>query len=145
MKSKLSNLFKVNELCCSSSMSLLILRLVAGTAFAIHGWGKIQHAFDWMGPTAPVPGFFQFLAAFSEFGGGIAWILGALMPLASLGLAFTMLVAVLTHMVMMKDPFIDPAGGHSYELASVYFAIAMVLGLVGPGKLSVDAKIFGNK
>jgi hypothetical protein len=29
-----------------------------------------------MGTGSPVPGLFQLLAAISEFGGGIAWILG---------------------------------------------------------------------
>jgi len=63
-----------------ASAALLFLRLIAGTAFMFHGWGKIQHPLNWMGPEAPVPGVLQFLAAFSEFGGGLAWILGLLTP-----------------------------------------------------------------
>ena len=58
------------------SIALLLLRVVMGLAFMYHGWGKIQSPFSWMPPEAPIPGIFQFLAAISEFGGGLALILG---------------------------------------------------------------------
>ena len=45
-----------------ASAALLVLRVVVGTAFIIHGWQKIQTPFSWMGPQSPVPGLFQFLA-----------------------------------------------------------------------------------
>lgn len=57
------------------SVGLLALRLVVGAAFLFHGWPKIQHPFDWMGPEASVPAIFQALAALSEFGGGLALLL----------------------------------------------------------------------
>src|SRR5688572_6397027 len=66
-----------------SAVGLLVLRLVAGTAMAFHGWPKIQHATSWMGADAAVPGVLQALAAIAEFGGGICWVLGLLTPLAS--------------------------------------------------------------
>ena len=72
---------------------LLVLRIVSGLAFVFHGWGKIQNPTGWMGPDAGVPGIFQARAAISEFVGGLAWILGALTPLFSLGLLCTMAVA----------------------------------------------------
>lgn len=128
-----------------SSLALLLLRVVAGVAFMLHGWGKIQSPFAWMPADAPVPGFFQFLAAIAEFGGGLAWILGLLMPLASFGIACTMAVAVFFHAVVLKDPFVNMTGGGSYEPALVYFVIAVLLMMVGPGKFSLDGKIFGNK
>jgi putative oxidoreductase len=121
------------------------LRVVAGVAFIFHGWGKIQNPFAWMGDGSPVPGIFQFLAALSEFGGGIAWVLGFLMPIFSAGIGFTMLVAVLMHMLVMKDPFVSFRGGGSYELAAVYLAIALLFLAMGPGKCSADAKVFGVK
>ena len=128
-----------------SSAALLILRLIAGIAFVLHGWGKIQTPFGWMPPQAPVPGFFQFLAALSEFGGGIAWILGLLTPLASFGIACTMAVAVSMHALVLKDPFVNPTGGSSFEPALVYLGVALLLGAVGVGKFSLDAKIFGAR
>jgi len=128
-----------------SSIALLLMRIVAGSAFMIHGWGKMQAPMSWMGPDAPVPGVFQFLAAFSEFVGGLAWIIGLLTPLASLGLMITMLVATAMHMFVMKDPFVNLTGGSAYELPLVYLTIAVVLFKVGPGKYSLDEKLFGNK
>jgi len=128
------------------SIALLILRIIAGLAFMFHGWGKIQNPMTWMGPTAPVPGIFQALAAISEFGGGLCWILGLFMPVASLGLFFTMTVAVLTHAVALKDPFVASGPGQgSYEPALVYWGIAILFLAIGPGKHSVDSKIFGQR
>jgi putative oxidoreductase len=126
-------------------VAILVFRVVAGIAFMMHGWGKIQNPMGWMGPSAPVPGVLQLLAAVSEFGGGLAWILGLFVPLASLGLLVTMFVAVLTHAVMMKDPFVNPEGGGSYEIASIYFCLALLLLLAGPGRFSLDRKIFGAR
>ena len=58
-----------------------------------HGWGKIQHATSWMGPTSPIPGWAQACAAVGEFGGGLGLILGLLTPLAAFGIASTMVGA----------------------------------------------------
>lgn len=113
-----------------------------GVAFILHGWGKIQVPFGWMGPESPVPGLFQFLAAFSEFGGGIALILGLLTRVAALGLGFTMAVATYTHMVIKGDPFV---GRPSYELPLVYLVISILFIVMGPGSYSADAKVFGER
>ena len=121
-----------------ASIGLLLLRVVAGAAFMMHGWSKIQNPFHWMGPDAPTPGILQALAALSEFGGGLAWVLGAVVPLASLGILSTMVVAVHMHAVKRGDPFVS-AGGASYELALLYLTIAVVLLTTGPGLYSVDA------
>ena len=124
-----------------ASLGLLLLRLLAGVAMMHHGWGKIQNPFGWMGPTAPVPGFLQGLAALSEFGGGLALVLGLLTPLAMLGLACTMAFASFFH-ISKGDPFVAKGGGASWELASLYLVIAICFILVGPGRFSLDAKLF---
>ena len=126
-----------------TSVGLFFLRLIAGLAFMLHGWPKIQHAFNWMGADTPVPSIFQALAAFSEFGGGLAWVIGLLTPLASLGILFTMAVATFFH-VSHGDPFVS-MGGAAYEPALLYFVIALLLKLAGPGKFSLDAKLFEKK
>ena len=130
-----------------SSVALLVLRLIAGISFVIHGWGKIQAPFNWLPINAPIsiPSIFQFLAAVSEFVGGIAWILGALTPLASFGMGITMLVAAYIHINIFKDPFVNLSGGTSYEPALGYFAISLVLLAVGPGKFSLDKLIFSER
>lgn len=135
--------FQATALGSCTSSGLLIVRLVMGLAFILHGWGKIQAPFSWM-PNSTIPGIFLFLAALSEFGGGIALILGVLTRLAGLGMACTMAVAVYFHAVVFGDPFVSKGGG-SYELGLVYLALSVMFVLTGPGRYSLDKIIFGEK
>jgi len=128
-----------------ASWALLLLRLVVGTAFIIHGWQRSRTRSAGRDLESPVPGLFQFLAALSEFGGGIAWILGLLTPLAALGIGCTMTVAVFMHSMVLHDPFVSLTGGRSYELASAYLCIALLLLALGPGRFSLDANVFGER
>src|SRR5262245_19623101 len=89
----------------SGAVGLLVLRLVVGAAFILHGLPKIQNPTGWMGPQAPVPGVLQAAAAVAEFGGGIAWILGLLTPLFSFLIACTMAFATFGYHIPQKDPF----------------------------------------
>ncbi len=141
---KLGHVFQVSPTTTATSGALLILRAVGGGAFMLHGWGKIQNPFGWMGPDAFAPPVFQALAALSEFGGGLAWILGLLTPLASFGIACTMVVAAWMHAVTRGDPFVGK-GGPSWELAALYFCIAVVFMAAGPGRFSLDNKLFGGR
>ncbi len=125
------------------SLGLLALRLVVGSAFILHGWGKIQTPFTWMGDA--IPGFMQALAAFSEFGGGIALILGLLTPLSALGLMGTMVGAMTMVHLPAGDPFVAKGPGQgSYELALVYLVSALAILLNSPGRFSVDYLLFGK-
>jgi putative oxidoreductase len=128
----------------TAAVGLLVLRLVAGSAFMLHGWPKIQHAFNWMPPEAPVPGALQALAALAEFGGGLCWILGLLTPLASFLIFCTMATAVGMVHLPHGDPFVAQ-GGPSFESALSYLSIAVMLLLAGPGKLSLDGLLFARK
>jgi putative oxidoreductase len=128
-----------------ADMALLLMRVVGGLGFAMHGWPKIQNPFGWMGPEGFAPGVFQALAALSEFGGGLAWILGLLTPLASLGIATTMAVAFSTHTFLRGDPFVSMTGGPASELSAVYFSVALLLIAMGPGRFSLDRKLFGPR
>ncbi len=140
----MKSLFQVRAHSFSSSVGLLALRAVAGVAMALHGWPKIQAPLTWMGEGATMPGYLQAAAAVAEFGGGICWVLGLLMPLASLGLVATMGVAVHLHVMVLKHPFVSK-GEPSYELAALYLALALLFLLSGPGKLSADTALFGSK
>lgn len=139
------NLLKPLTLPVFPSFAMLLLRLMAGSAFVAHGWGKIQNPMGWMPESSGVPGIFQLLAAVAEFGGGIAWMLGLLVPLASFGLFCTMAVATLLHAVVLGDPFYNLTGGSSAEPAAVYLVVALVLLAVGPGRYSIDMKLFGSR
>lgn len=127
-----------------ASAGLLALRVVAGTAMALHGWPKIQNPTSWMPPDAPIPGVLQACAAAAEFGGGICWVLGALTPVASFLIAVTMSVAAFGVHMAKGDPFVAKGGGPSYEPALGYLSIAVALFLIGPGRLSLDYLLFGR-
>jgi putative oxidoreductase len=142
---KIFDIFKPLRISPRLSIGLLILRLVAGLAFVLHSYGKMTKPFAWMPPESGMPPWLQGLAALSEFGGGLAWMLGLLTPLASLALACTMGVAVWMHAYVLGDPFVPSGPGGSYELASIYLCIAVLLLLSGPGRFSLDRLVFGKK
>jgi putative oxidoreductase len=119
------------------SLGLLAFRLVLGSAFIIHGMGKIPHAFNWMGDTVPIPGILQAAAAYSEFLGGVGLLLGFLTPLASLAVIGVMIGALSMVHFPSHHPFISMAGP-SYELALGYLAAAAMFLFNSPGKFSVD-------
>ena len=136
-----------NPFCCEivrgkGAVALLALRLVAGPAFILHGWPKFQHATNWMGDT--FPSWLQALAAFAEFGGGIALLLGLLTQLAALGIGIVMLVAMFMVHIPKGDPFVGHGGG-SWEPAADYLAMMIALMLRGAGSLSLDALLFKRK
>jgi putative oxidoreductase len=128
------------------AFGLLVLRIVTGAAFVMHGWGKLQLGpFHWMDqmPDAP-PGPIQALAVLAEFGGGIALIFGFLTPLFAFLLAGTMVVALAKVHLPHGDPFVS-TGGPSFEPAAGYLAQMIMFLLVGPGRLSLDALLFGKE
>ena len=142
----MKNLFAIKKHSLSVDIALTLVRVVMGYAFVLHGWGKIQTPFSWMGPESPVPGVFQALAALSEFGGGIVLILGLLTTLSTFGLTCTMLVAAAMHKFVFGDPFVATGkGGGSYELAAIYLVLSVLLFVAGPGRFSADRTLFGNK
>jgi putative oxidoreductase len=128
-----------------AAMGLLLLRLFTGAALMMHGWPKAQKPFSWMGDgPGSAPGFLQALAALSEFGGGLALVLGLLTPLACLGIICTMGYAILT--AHKGQPWITTnPKAHPFEAASFYLALAVFFIITGPGALSMDANIFGKK
>jgi putative oxidoreductase len=131
-----------------AAVGFLVLRLVAGSAMMIHGWPKIQDPTGWMNafPDHP-PAFLQAASAVAEFGGGIAWILGALTPLFSFLLVCNMAFATFVVQIMAGHPFVgtpDQPLGATAEAAALYLAIALLFLLAGPGALSVDYLLFGR-
>jgi putative oxidoreductase len=128
-----------------ASVGLLVLRVFAGYAFMVHGWPKIQAPFSWGGAEMGIPGFFRALAALSEFGGGLAWILGLLTPLASAGLVCTMAVATWFHVGKLGHPLVANVPPPTGELPALFFCVAVLLLLAGPGRFSADAKLFREK
>lgn len=118
------------------SWALLILRLVAGIIFVIHGYGKLFGDAPGMamftnmvaGIGFPMPSFFAYLAAITEFVGGIALILGIGLRVAAPLLGIVMVVAF-----AIVKKFNLPAGDADLALLAIVVALAMM----GPGRYSV--------
>jgi len=119
------------------SLGLLAFRLVLGSAFILHGMGKIPHAYNWMGDSVPVPGLLQAAAAYSEFLGGAGLLLGFLTPLSSLAVIGVMIGALSMVHFPSHHPFVSMEGPSS-ELALGYLAAAVMFLFNSPGKFSVD-------
>lgn len=127
-----------------ASIGLLFLRVAMGIVFILHGWPKIQNAFSWMGTDSGVPGIFQAAAAVAEFGGGIALALGLLTRFSALSIAGVMVGALALVHIPHGDPFVGKPGAPSSEPATVYLVCALLFVLVGPGRFSLDALLFGQ-
>ena len=124
-------------------IGLLVLRIGIGLMFILHGapklfggvekWEKLGMAMATLGiGFAPV--FWGFMAAVSEFFGGICLILGFVFRPACILLTITMLVAAISHLSRG-----DGLGGasHAIELGIVFLSLI----LIGAGRYSLDEKL----
>ena len=119
-----------------SDLGLLWLRVFMGAGIAYHGYGKVfggNIAGFAQGVASlgfPFPEVFAWVAALSEFVGGILIALGLFTRPAALFVFITMCVAVF--MRHSDDPF------KVKELALLYGTIAGALIMTGAGKISFD-------
>ncbi len=84
------------------------------------------------------------MGAITEVLGGLALVVGLLTPLASILVAGMMFIAGVTVHIAAGQPFVAKGGQPSWELAALYFAAAVALLTVGPGRFSLDYFFFGR-
>ena len=125
--------------------ALLILRLVVGVYVAAHGAQKLFGWFEGHGFAATQgmlggmlgyrPAWLWTLAVgLAELVGGALFALGLLSPIGAIGVAATMLSATLVPH-WPKGPF-GTKGGYEQPLTNL--AVAVAVGLAGPGASSLD-------
>jgi putative oxidoreductase len=131
----------------SIAFGLLILRLVIGLTIAAHGAQKLFGLWGGPGmsswiqvvqrlrirPAQP----WAWVAALSEFGGGLLLAFGLLWPLGSLAIIGAMLVAIAT--VHWSKGFWVTKGGYEFNLSIIGGAAA--LAFTGPGTYSLDTAL----
>ncbi|MBT32269.1 MAG: DoxX family protein [Thalassobius sp.] len=121
----------------SSSVSIFILRLVAGGSMLSHGFPKLQKVlageFQFADPFGLGPEVSLFMAVFAEVICSVLLILGLFTRLALIPLIITMAVA-----------FFLIHGSDDYkvkELAFIYLCMYLSIFFSGAGKISIDQMI----
>lgn len=124
-----------------SNTALLLLRLVVGVTFLVHGIDKLG---DLSGTEAffaslgiPVPELMSPFVAITETAGGLLLIAGLATPLVGVALAADMLVAYLTAHIG-KGFFVEDGGG---ELVLLLGGTSIAVALTGAGRFSTDAAL----
>jgi putative oxidoreductase len=133
------------------SWSLLVVRLGLGVIFFAHGSQKVLGWFGGHGLRGTIKMFQGMgvpppagtLAAFIEFLGGTAMIIGLLARPAALGIIVIMLVAIAKvhgqHGFFLNLGVPGKGPGFEFNLALIAMALAVLIG--GAGILSVDRAI----
>ncbi len=131
------------------------LRLIVGYGFVAHGFAKISrgpvHFIDTLNALrVPWPAVMGWATILIELIGGLAVLIGALIPLVSVPLAAVLLVAAVTvHLpygfssIKLQSVTKDGPqfGKPGYETSLLYLAGLATLVLGGPGPLSIDGRL----
>lgn len=137
----------------------LLLRLIVGYGFVVHGIAKLSRGPDSFAGIlqslgVPAPHLMAWVTILSELLGGIAIGIGAFVTIFSIPLAVILLVAIFTvHLPYgfsaIKLIAVTQAGAQfgppGYECNLLYLAALAALVLGGPGPLAVDALLMRNK
>jgi putative oxidoreductase len=139
----------MNILKCScaknwGSIAPLLLRLVAGIIFLMHGLQKtadISMFGGFLGSVGvPAPHFFAWAVVVLELAGGLALILGFLTHWVSKLFVLQMLAAIF--LVHASKGFMADKGG--YEFALLLLVVVISLMITGAGKWSLDEWLLGT-
>ena len=125
------------------SIALLLLRVVVGVSFWMHGLPKLAHPTSWStdrGPLPGIPAWLQLIVCLAEVVGGWAVIIGLLTPLFSFLQVCDMFVVTFIVKIGHGAPYLAPRG-RGFELEAHLLVGALVLLLCGPGMFSLDAVI----
>jgi putative oxidoreductase len=125
------------------SVALLIIRVVIGIGFMIHGNPKLAQPMSWDDSYALLPGvprIIQLIITIAENLGGLLLIFGFLTPLWCFIYVFDMLGVICLVKAHMGLPYVG-AGGKSWEIEAHLLLASVVLLICGPGRYSIDAFI----
>lgn len=120
----------------------LILRLALGILILLHGLAKLNGGLAGivgLVETQGLPGFLGYAVLIGEIIAPLMVLLGFHARIGGLLIAINMLVAVvLMHMGQLGS--LNGQGGWELELQGMFFAVAVALALLGPGRFSVNGR-----
>lgn len=135
------------------------LRLIVGYGFMEHGYAKLARGADSFVAILhalgmPFPALLAWATIIVELLGGLAVLVGALIPLASIPMIIVLLVAIVT--VHLPNGFssikllsVGPAGAHfgqpGYETDLLYMAALVSLVIGGSGPFALDRYLLRAK
>ena len=126
--------------------STLLLRVVLGITFFVHGvvkfQGGIENTVGWF-DSIGIPGFMAYVVALIELVGGVALIIGFGTKIVSALLAIVMLGATLK--VKLAVGFLGNGQMAGYELDLALLVMAVFLAVNGSKMLSLDQAVFKGK
>ncbi len=114
----------------------LLLRIVVGVIFIVHGYQKWGMFGAGPGASSPMTMVFQALAVIEPLF-GIAILIGLFTQWAALVLALDMLAATYFKIMVFQSPFVGMKGT-GWEFDALLFAANVLFFLHGAGALSVD-------
>ncbi|MDB6058309.1 MAG: hypothetical protein JWO95_2153 [Verrucomicrobiales bacterium] len=133
-----------------------IARITLGLVMFPHGAQKVLGWFGGYGFSGTmnfftgqmhVPALFAFLAIAAEFAGSLGLITGFLSRIAAFGIAMNMIVAVV--MVHGANGFFmnwfGNQKGEGFEYHILAIGLALIVMIVGAGRLSIDRALSGEK
>ncbi len=117
--------------CSAKDLGLLLLRIGVGITFIIFGWMKVSD----MGMTVAffaqlgIPTFLTYIVAWGELLGGLAILLGILIPVSAIFLSVVMVVAIAT--------VTGKAGFPAYVPNALLILNSIALIFLGAGRFSI--------
>ena len=120
------------------SLGALVMRVVLGVIMVRHGYDKVipsgaLYNFTHMVTRLHLPVWLGYIAAFTEFFGGMLLIIGLLTRFAALMVAFDMATAIVK--IHLHGGLMGP---NSFALPLALFSIALMLIFTGCGWLGLD-------
>jgi putative oxidoreductase len=121
----------------------LLLRVVVGASLVMHGYPKLknpQATLQWTGGLG-VPAAATVAIIVLEFFGGIALILGFLVPIVAFFIDLEMIGNIVLKKTMIKAPYLIGSNAAAYEPDVLYILLAVTMIVLGAGAFSSSAPL----
>jgi putative oxidoreductase len=135
----------------STDLALLLIRLVLGLVFFVHGAQKV---FGWFGgpglrgfagylTSQGMPAVIPYLVSFGELAASLGFVAGLLTRIAAAAISLEMFGAVF--LVHWKSGFLmnwnaEAGRGEGFEYSLTLAVVCLAIAIAGAGGYSVDAK-----